>query len=66
MRVVRDSDDAVLFENSNLTQAGERELDTNWQPLPAQASGLIFVRVQAKSTVAQDDPVFGGISMAVR
>jgi hypothetical protein len=66
MRVVRDSDNAVLFENANLAQTGERELDTDWQTLPAQAAGLIFVRVQAKSIVAADDPVFGAIRMAVR
>lgn len=66
MRVIRDSDNAVLHENTNLGATGERELDTNWQPLPVQAAGLIFVRVQAKSTTAADDPVFGGITLAVR
>jgi hypothetical protein len=66
LRVIRDSDSAVLFENANLSQTGERELDTDWQSLPAAATGLIFVRIQAKSNVAADDPVFGGIVMAVR
>jgi len=66
MRVVRDSDNAVLHENANLGAAGERELDTDWQTLPAAATGLMFVRVQAKSTTAADDPVFGGITLAVR
>lgn len=66
LRVIRDSDSAVLHENANLGAAGERELDTDWQTLPAQAAGLIFVRVQAKSTTTADDPVFGGITLAVR
>lgn len=66
LRVVRDSDDAVLYENANIAVTGERELDTGWQTLPAQASGLIFVRVQGKSATAADDPVFGAIRMAVR
>lgn len=58
MRVVRDSDSAVLHENANIGAAGERELDTDWQTLPAQASGLLLVRLQAKSTAAADDPIF--------
>lgn len=66
IRVVRDSDNAVLYENANIALTGERELDTDWQNLPAQASGLIFVRVQAKSNTAADDPVFGSIKLAVR
>jgi len=66
LRVVRDSDNAVLYENANIALTGERELDTDWQPLPVQASGLIFVRIQAKSVTASDDPVFGGVAMAVR
>lgn len=66
LRVVRDSDSAVLHENANLGAAGERELDTDWQALPAQAAGLIFVRVQGKSTTGADDPVFGSVRLAVR
>lgn len=66
MRVVRDSDNAVLHENANIGAAGERELDTDWQTLPAAANGPTLVRVQAKSTTATDDPVFGGVTMLVR
>jgi len=66
LRVVRDSDDAVLFENANLGVAGERELDTNWQALPVAASGQTLVRVQAKSQTAADDPVFRRVVLVVR
>lgn len=66
MRVVRDSDSAVLYENANIALTGERELDTDWQPLPAAAAGLVLVRVQAKSATASDDPVFGGVTLVVR
>lgn len=65
-RLVRDSDDAVLFEAANLGVAGERELDTDWQALPAQASGLTLVRIQGKSQTAQDDPIFRRCSLFVR
>ena len=66
VRVVRDSDSAVLFENASIAQTGERELDTDWQPLPAAASGLALVRLQAKSTVGADDPQFRRAVMLVR
>lgn len=66
VRIVRDSDNAVLYESPNLTQSGERELDTDWMPLPAAASGLGVVRAQAKSAVAADDPVFRRLVMLVR
>jgi hypothetical protein len=58
VRLVRDSDDAVLHEATNITGAGEKELDTNWTTLPAAANGLVLVRLQAKSNVGADDPVF--------
>lgn len=63
-RVVRDSDSAVLFEQTGITSSSgtgagtERELDTDWRTLPSQASGLIYVRLQARSAAAADDPVF--------
>jgi hypothetical protein len=66
LRVVRDSDDAVLYENASIALTGERELDTNWQTLPGAASGNILVRVQAKSNVAADDPVFRRVTLVVR
>jgi hypothetical protein len=65
-RVVRDSDSAVLYESPSLTQTGERELDTDWQTLPAAASGLQLVRLQAKSTTATDDPVFRRCVLLIR
>jgi hypothetical protein len=66
IRVVRDSDDAVLYENASIAVTGERELDTDWQTLPQAASGLSLVRVQAKSVTAADDPVFRRVTMLVR
>lgn len=65
-RIVRDSDNAVLFENANITGAGEKELDTDWQTLPAAASGLTLVRLQGKSTTGADDPVFRRCVILVR
>lgn len=65
-RVVRDSDNAVLFENANILVTGEKELDTDWQPLPAAAVGPVLLRLQGKSTVAADDPVFRRCLMLVR
>jgi hypothetical protein len=66
LRVVRDSDSVALYENANIAQTGERELDTDWQTLPAEASGLALVRVQAKSVTATDDPVFRRVTMLVK
>lgn len=67
-RVVRDGDSAILHENANLGAAGERELDTDWQTLPAafQGQGLVLLRAQAKSTTAADDPVFRGLRVGLR
>lgn len=69
MRVVRDSDNAILFENANILVAGEKELDTDWQSLPpalGPTPGLTLVRVQAKSAVLTDDPVVRRVIMLVR
>ena len=57
-RLIRDGDSVVLYENANLGASGERELDTDWQALPAAAVGLTVVRLQGKSTTGADDPVF--------
>lgn len=45
---------------------GERELDTDWQTLPAAFTGVELLRVQAKSLVAADDPVFRRVTLVVR
>jgi hypothetical protein len=59
-RCVRDGDSAVLIENANLGTPGERDVDSDWQPLPAAflGQGLTLLRLQAKSTTPGDDPVF--------
>jgi hypothetical protein len=67
LRVVRDSDSAVLYESPLLAAgAGEKELDAGWLPIPAAASGLGVVRFQARSTVGADDPQFRRLVMLVR
>lgn len=59
MRIVRDSDDAVLYESANIAaQAGEREFDTGVLALPAAATGLMYVRFQALSSVGSNDPIY--------
>ena len=58
VRIVRDSDSVVFYESPSLGQTGERELDPGWINLPAGFSGAEVLRVQAKSSVASDDPQF--------
>lgn len=67
-RVVRDSDNEVLFESANLGAGGERELDSNWQDIPPAFAGseMIYLRAQAKSTTASDDPVFRSLTIGLR
>lgn len=67
LRMVRDSDNAVLHESTGIAaQAGEREFDTGIQTLPAAATGLIYVRFQAKSDTAADDPILRRCILMVR
>jgi len=66
IRVVRDSDNVVFHAADVIALTGERELDTNWQPLPVGFSSEVLLRVQAKSVVATDDPVFRRITLVVR
>ena len=67
-RVVRDADDVVLAESTNLGAAGERELDTDWTNLPAAflGVGVVTLRAQAKSATATDDPVFRALRLGLR
>jgi hypothetical protein len=66
VRMVRDTDLAVLWETTNISGAGEKEVDTDWQTLPAAASGMIAVRLQGRSNVGADDPVFRRAILLVR
>lgn len=66
LRVVRDADNAVVYEAASIAQTGERELDSDWQPIPITVGALVLLRVQAKSAVGADDPVFRRLSMLVR
>jgi hypothetical protein len=65
-RIIRDSDSAVLFEAPALGSAGERELDSDWQVIPQGWDGLVYVRLQARSATAADDPIFRGCTVGVR
>lgn len=67
-RVVRDSDNAVLYQNDAIsaTPSGERELDTGWLPIPQGVNSLEVVRFQARSATAADDPVFRRCVILVR
>ncbi len=68
VRVVLDSNNTVLHEETNIGAAGEREGDTDWQNLPAAFLGLgfVYLRAQAKSTVGADDPVFRSLKLGLR
>lgn len=66
LRAVRDGDSAVLYENASIALTGERELDSNWQPIPIAAGNLEVLRIQAKSTTASDDPVFRRATILIR
>lgn len=59
-RVVRDGDSAILWENALIVGAGEKEIDTGWIAIPAAAAitGETLVRLQGKSVVGADDPIF--------
>lgn len=65
-RIVRDTDSAVIYENASVSVTGERELDTNWIPLPVSAAGLILVRLQGRSATVTDSPVFRRCLFVVR
>ena len=68
LRIVRDSDNVVLYENATVALTGERELDSGWLALPAPFAngGEIAIRAQAKSVTAADDPVFRSLTLGLR
>lgn len=67
VRIIKDGDNAVLFENTNIAaQAGERELDPGWQPIHAGFTGLELVRLQGKSATGADDPIYKRCGLLVR
>jgi hypothetical protein len=68
-RIVRHSNNAVLYENATIpANASERELDTGWVAIPAGfLPGAQEVMVaQAKSVTATDDPTYRRIELLVR
>lgn len=69
LRLIRDGDNEVLYENSNIALTGERELDTDWQSIPAvfqNAPDGVLLRLQIKSATAGDDPIVRGCDLGVR
>jgi hypothetical protein len=67
VRIVKDSDSTVLFENATVAaQAGERELDSDWQSIPSGFTTETLVRAQAKSTTGTDDPVYRRLVLLVK
>lgn len=67
LRMVRDSDDAVLYEGANINAAaGEREFETPITALPAAADGLFYVRFQIKSSLGTNDPIVRSCHLMVR
>lgn len=77
IRIVRDSDNLVLYESPSLTQTGERELDTasdaqadagGFLTLPQQFvnAGIVQLRAQAKGSNNTDDPVFRSLQFLPR
>lgn len=67
-RIIRTSDNVALHQADNLGPSGERELDTDWQPLPVAFLGqtLVSLVAQAKSTTGADDPVFRSLRIGLR
>ena len=67
-RCIRDSDNTVLIENANLGAAGERDVDSDWQNLPAAflGQGLTLMRLQGKSQTAADGPVFRRCTLGLK
>lgn len=56
----------VLHDLADGAAAAEHELDSGWVNLPGTFTGEVNMRVQAKSTVAGDDPVFRGASLYLK
>jgi hypothetical protein len=69
IRVIRDGDSAVLYENAAIAgtnSAGEKELDTGWLAVPQGVNSLEVLRVQMKSQTGADDPVARRVVLLVR
>lgn len=67
IRIVKDSDNTVLFEQTGITANGNpRELDPGWQDIPAGFTSELAVRVQARSNTGSDDPVFRAAVLLVK
>lgn len=67
VRVIRDDGTGTLYENAAIAaQVAERELDTGWLPLPQGVNSLEVIRLQGKSTVGSDDPIYRRCVLLVR
>lgn len=67
-RVIRDTDNAVLWESAPiLVPSGEKEVESGWLPLPGgQNPGLVPFRFQARSQTAADSPIYRRCMVLVR
>jgi hypothetical protein len=62
-RIVRDTDNAVIWENANIGVLGERtQLLPFTNILLAGLTGVVATRVLIKSTTAADDPIIRRVS----
>lgn len=70
IRIVRHSDDQVLYEAPSVgaQNNAERELDQGWVDLPAWAinAGEVFIRIQARGSVASLSPTFRCARLGVK
>ena len=56
----------VLYESAANTVAGEKENNSGWVNLPTWATGEKAMRLQAKSTLNTDDPVYRGCTLYLK
>jgi len=56
----------VVYTSPDQTGAGEKEIDSGWINLPGGVPASVFLRLEAKSTTAQDDPVYRRCILALR
>jgi len=58
LQCINDANPAQVLDTVDFSGAGEKERDSGWVALPAWMTGEVFLRLQGKSTVGTDDPIF--------
>lgn len=76
IRIIDDTDPLTILAELSTSVAGEKELDSGWTSInyfdPEAPAGNtwqdaeVFIRLQAKSTVGTDDPVFRKAALLLR